>query len=78
MASLATDGDGPLTVEPDRDEPHPAPPLAVYAADQRIATIAAQDHADLQAILDTALAITAELGGSTSEPVLSISLPLAD
>jgi hypothetical protein len=77
LPATASTGDGPLTVEPDRDELHPAP-LAVYAADQRIATIAAQDHADLQAILDTGLAITAELGGSTSEPVLSISLPLAD
>ena len=77
LPATAPTGDGPLSVEPDRDEPHPAP-LAVYAADQRIATIAAQDHADLQAILDTGLAITAELGGSTSEPVLSISLPLAD
>lgn len=77
LPATASTGDGPLTVEPDRDERHPAP-LAVYAADQRIATNAAQDHADLQAILDTGLAITAELGGSTSEPVLSISLPLAD
>jgi hypothetical protein len=64
-------------VEPDRDEPHPAP-LAVYAAGQRIATIPAQDHADVQAILDTGLAITAELSGSTSGPILFIRLPLAD
>ena len=77
LPATAPAGDGPLSVEPDGDEPHPAP-LAVYAADQRIATIAAQDHADLQAILDTGLAITTELGGSTSEPVLSIRLPLAD
>lgn len=77
LPATAPTGDGPLTVEPDRDELHPAP-LAGYAADQRIATIAAQDHADLQAILDTGLAITAELGGNTSAPVLSISLPLAD
>ena len=77
LPATASTGDGPLTVEPDRDELHPAP-LAVYAADQRIATIAAQDHADLQAILDTGLAITAELGGNTSAPVLSVGLSLAD
>ena len=46
LPATAPAGDGPLSVEPDGDEPHPAP-LAVYAADQRIATIAAQDHADL-------------------------------
>jgi hypothetical protein len=68
---------GPLTVEPSRDEPHPAP-LAVYAADQHIVTIPAQDHADLSAILDTGLAITVEIGGRARRPVLSISLPLAD
>ena len=68
---------GPLTLEPSRGEPRPAP-LAVYAADQHIVTIPAQDHADLSAILDTGLAITVEIGGRARRPVLSISLPLAD
>jgi hypothetical protein len=54
--------EGPLSLEPSRDEPHPAP-LAVYAADQHIVTIPAQDHADLSAILDTGLAITVDIGG---------------
>jgi hypothetical protein len=36
-------GGGPLTLEPARDEPHPAP-LALYAGDQRVVTVAAQDH----------------------------------
>jgi hypothetical protein len=69
--------DGPLTIEPGRDEPHPAP-LVVYAADQHIVTIAAQDHADLSAILDTGLAITVEIDGRASRPLLSISLPLTE
>ena len=56
---------------------HPAP-LAVYASDQHIVTIPAQDQADLSAILDTGLAITVEIGGQARRPVLSISLPLAD
>ena len=68
---------GPLTLEPARDEPDPAP-LAVYAGDQRIATVAAQDHADLSAILDTGLTITVEIGDRADHPTLSVSLPLAD
>jgi hypothetical protein len=68
---------GPLTVEPARNEPHPAP-LAVYAGDQHIVTVQAQDHADLSAILDTGLAITVEIDGRARRPALSISLPLAD
>jgi hypothetical protein len=46
--------------------------------DQRIATVAAQDHADLSAILDTGLAIAAEITGGPGFPALSITLPLAD
>lgn len=69
--------DGPLTLEPGRDEPHPAP-LVVYASDQHVVAIPAQDHADLSAILDTGLAITVEIAGRPRRPVLSISLPLAD
>ncbi len=69
--------DGPLSLEPGRDGPNPAP-LIVYAADRHIVTIAAQDHADLSAILDTGLAVSVEIDGPASRPVLSISLPLAD
>jgi hypothetical protein len=69
--------DGPLSLEPGRDEPNPAP-LVVYAADRHIVTIAAQDHADLSAILDTGLAVSVEIDGPASRPMLSISLPLAD
>jgi hypothetical protein len=62
---------------PARREPHPAP-LAVYAGDERVITVAAQDHADLSAILDTGLAVAVEITGSPSYPALSITLPLVD
>jgi hypothetical protein len=68
---------GPLTLEPTRGEPQPAP-LAVYAEDQHIVTIAAQDHADLSAILDTGLAIIVEIDDHARHPALLITLPLAD
>ncbi len=68
---------GPLTLEPARDEPHPSP-LAIYDGDRLIVTVAAQDHADLSAILDTGLAIVVEIDNSTSSPALSVTLPLAD
>jgi hypothetical protein len=70
-------GDGPLNLEPARDEPHPAP-LAVYAADQRVATVLAQDHADLSAILETGLTITVDIGDRDGRSVLSVSLQAAD
>lgn len=66
----------PLTLEPARDESHPAP-LAVYAADQRVATVQAQDHADLSAILDTGLPITLEIGHRGGRSVLSVSMQAA-
>jgi hypothetical protein len=75
-ASLAV-WSGPLTLEPARGEPQPAS-LAVYAGDQHVATVAAQDHADLSAILDTGLAITVEVDDRTYRPELSITLPLTD
>jgi len=68
---------GPLTLEPARDEPHPSP-LAIYDGDRHIVTVAAQDHADLSAILDTGLAIIVEIDDRTSPSALSIALPLAD
>jgi hypothetical protein len=70
-------GSEPLTLEPARGEPRPAP-LAVYAGDRHIVTIAAQDHADLSAILDTGLAIIVEIDDRADRPALSITLPLAD
>ena len=68
---------GPLALEPARDEPDPAP-LAVYAGRQKIVTVAAQDQADLSAILDTGLAIMVEIDNQDSSAALSITLPLAD
>ena len=54
-------------------------PAGPHYLDLRVVEIlAAEPFSEQDAILDTGLAITAELGGSTSEPVLSISLPLAD
>jgi hypothetical protein len=76
IASLPA-GSELLTLEPARGEPEPAP-LAVYAGDQHIVTVAAQDHADLSAILDTGLTIVMQIGDRASQPVLSITLPLTD
>jgi hypothetical protein len=67
----------PLTVEPLREAPAPAP-LAVYVGDQQLATISAQDHADVAAILDTGLALTVTLDLTTVRPTLVISQPLRD
>jgi hypothetical protein len=72
-ASELSTWDGPLTLEPMRGEPSPAP-LAVYADAQCIATIASQDHADISAILDTGLDITAEIDESPDPPVLRVKL----
>lgn len=68
---------GPLTLEPARGEPYPSP-LAIYAEDQHLATVAAQDQADLSAILDTGLAIIVETGDHAGHPALSITLPLTE
>ena len=68
---------GPVTLEPARGEPQPAP-LAAYAGDQYIAAVAAQDHADLSAILDTGLAVVVEIDDQADRPALSITLPLAE
>jgi hypothetical protein len=69
--------DGPLTLEPLHGEPQPAP-LAVYAGDQHIVTVAAQDQADLSAILDTGLAVGLEIGTLAERPTLSITLSFTD
>jgi hypothetical protein len=68
---------GPLTLEPMRGEPQPAP-LAIYAKDQHIATIASQDHADLSAILDTGLDILVDINEQTGPPILRITLAFSD
>jgi hypothetical protein len=68
---------GPLTLEPMRGEPQPAP-LAVYAGDQHIVTVASQDHADLSAILDTGLDIIVGINEQGDPPTLSITLPFGD
>ena len=68
---------GLLSLEPARDEPEPAP-LALYAGDQHVVSVAAQDQADISAILDTGLAITVDLDDSGEGSALIITLPLAD
>lgn len=68
--------DGSLTLEPQRGHPQPAP-LGVYAGDQLITTAAAQDHADLSAILDTGLDLIVEIHEHVGRPILSITLPLS-
>jgi hypothetical protein len=65
--------DRQLVLEPLRGEPQPAS-LAVYAGDQHIITVAAQDQADLSAILDTGLATIVEIVERDSRPMLTITL----
>lgn len=66
-----------LTLEPMRGGPQPAP-LAVYADDKHIVTVASQDHADLSAILDTGLDIRVEINQLTDPLTLSVMLPFGD
>jgi hypothetical protein len=66
-----------LTIEPARGEPPPAQ-LAVYAGDQQVANVAAQDYADLSAILNTGLAVEVEIDTFAQPPTLSITLPVGD
>jgi hypothetical protein len=77
LSSDLPDRDRQLALEPLRGEPEPAP-LAVYAGDQRIITVAAQDQADLSAILDTGLATIVEIVKQRDRPMLTITLPFAD
>jgi hypothetical protein len=69
--------DGPLVLEPTHGGPHPAP-LAVYAGNQLLATIASQDHADLSAILDTGLDLVLELDEDWDPPTLTVALPFGE
>jgi hypothetical protein len=64
--------DHPLTLEPARGEPDPAP-LAIYADHERIAYIASQDHADVQSIIDTGLELALRIDRSTEPASLQIA-----
>lgn len=66
-----------LRLQPARNAAEPAP-LAVYAGQTHLATIASQDHADVSAILDTGLAIDLAVDVNSEPPTLTISLPLVD
>ncbi|WP_413768924.1 DEAD/DEAH box helicase [Rhodococcus pyridinivorans] len=55
---------------------HAPKPLAVYADEDLVATIASQDHADVQAILDTGLDLVLSIEDDVESPHLLISLPL--
>lgn len=66
-----------LSLEPARDEPAPEP-LALYADEALFAIIASQDHADVQAILDTGLDFVLDIDDWAEPPVLRITLPLGD
>lgn len=63
------------SLEPARGEPDPKP-LAVYADEELVAIIASQDHADVQAILDTGLDVVLSIDDGADPPMLLISLPL--
>ncbi|GAA3603760.1 hypothetical protein GCM10022419_105390 [Nonomuraea rosea] len=65
---------GPLTLKAMPDGPRPAP-LALYAGQTHLVTVAAQDQADLAAILDTGLGILIELDERSDPPSVLISLP---
>lgn len=80
--NIATTGqvrsDYPLSLVSVPDEPTPAP-LAIYAADQLVALIAAEDHADVQAILDTGLGIDLSVEATDDQSaILHVALPLKD
>lgn len=66
-----------VSLVPARDEPDPKP-LAVYADEGLVAIIASQDHADVQAILDTGLDLIFAIDDRVTEASLLISLPLSD
>ncbi|MFF0495669.1 DEAD/DEAH box helicase [Nocardia aobensis] len=77
VADAAVDPTLPLSLEATRDEPSPQP-LALYAGDTVIAQIVAEDHIDVQAILDTGLELALELDGRDESSLLRISLPASD
>ncbi|WP_267293244.1 DEAD/DEAH box helicase [Mycobacterium hackensackense] len=67
----------PLTLERARDEPEPAP-LCVYAANDLIARVASQDHADVQSIIDTGLELALQLVTEMSQVTLRVSLTTSE
>lgn len=77
LLALPPAGEDRLTAEPVRGESEPAS-LGIYASDALIATVAAQDHADLSAILDTGLAFNIEVSTQDVRPYLTLSLPFAE
>lgn len=66
-----------LSVEPLRGAPEPAP-LTLYDDAEVIATIASQDHADLDEILDTGIGTTLDVNPDVDPPTLLITLTLRD
>jgi superfamily II DNA/RNA helicase len=66
-----------LTVEFRRDLPAPAP-LAVYDGEELIATIASQDHSDVNEILDTGVGTSLAINAEADPPTLTIMLTLRD
>jgi hypothetical protein len=68
---------GPLTLEPVRGEPHPAP-LAVYGEDQLVASVNAADHADLANILDTGLTTNLQIDTGVDPALLRLTLAFPD
>jgi superfamily II DNA/RNA helicase len=66
-----------LTVEFLRGIPQPAP-LVVYDGDEMIATIASQDHADVNEILDTGLGTSLAINPGADPPTLTVTLTLRD
>ncbi|WP_244163962.1 DEAD/DEAH box helicase [Rhodococcus koreensis] len=66
-----------LSLVPAHDEPDPKP-LAIYADEELIAIVASQDHADVQAILDTGLDLVLAIDEMVEPPSLLISLPLGE
>ncbi len=60
-----------------KGEPAPAP-LALYADDELVATIASEDHADIRAILDTGLELALRVDEWAEPATLEISLALGE
>jgi len=52
--------------------------LAVYDGDELIATIASQDHADMNEILDTGVETSLAINAEAEPPTLTITLTLRD
>jgi hypothetical protein len=66
-----------LTLRPLDGAETPAP-LAVYTGNDLVATVTAEDHADVSAILDTGLAINFDYDIAPDPPTLTITLTIGD